>query len=245
MEVNSRAEWRRWLSTHHTQAEGVWLVTYKKAADPKRYLSYDAIVEEAICFGWVDSLPRTVDAKRSMRLVAPRRPRSAWSAVNKARAEKLAAAGKLAPAGRAAVERAKTDGSWFKLDQVEAMVTPPDLIAALARHDSATELFAAFPRSSKRIILEWIANAKTDATRAKRIEETARLAAGANDGTEPASCPHPCRLRRVSREAPLCRWRRRCARLRQAEPRRGTERETSRALVGRGHMPRAQGRVPA
>lgn len=175
--VNSRAEWRRWLSKHHTQTEGVWLVTYKKAADPKRYLSYDDIVEEAICFGWVDSLPRTLDAMRSMRLVAPRRPKSAWSAVNKARVDKLAAAGKLAPAGLAAVARAKSDGSWSKLDEVEAMVTPPDLARALAQHASASEHFAAFPRSSKRIILEWIASAKTDATRTKRILETARLAA--------------------------------------------------------------------
>lgn len=177
VEVHSRAEWRRWLSVHHGQAEGVWLVTYKKAADPERYLSYEDIVEEALCFGWVDSLPRTVDAARSMRLVAPRRPRSAWSAVNKARVEKLVAAGKLAPPGLAVIERAKADGSWSKLDAVEALVTPPDLARALSRHGAAREHFAAFPRSSKRIILEWIASAKTEATRRKRIEETARLAA--------------------------------------------------------------------
>jgi uncharacterized protein YdeI (YjbR/CyaY-like superfamily) len=175
--VKSRAEWRRWLAAHHAQANGVWLVTYKKAADPKRYLSYDDIVEEAICFGWVDSLPRTVDAQRSMRLVAPRRPKSAWSAVNKARVERLAAAGRLAPSGLAVIERAKADGSWSKLNEVEALVTPPDLTAALARHGSATVNFASFPRSSKRIILEWIASAKSEATRLKRIEETARLAA--------------------------------------------------------------------
>ncbi len=177
MEVKSRAEWRQWLAEHHAQADGVWLVTYKKAADPKRYLSYDDIVEEAICFGWIDSLPRALDAERSMRLVAPRRPKSAWSAVNKARAARLVAAGRCVPAGLAAIERAKADGSWSKLDPVEALVTPPDLSRALARYKSASHYFASFPRSSKRIILEWIAGAKTEATRLKRIEETARLAA--------------------------------------------------------------------
>lgn len=81
VEVASRAAWRRWLASHHQRATGAWLVTYKKAADPRRYLSYDDIVEEALCFGWIDSLPRSLDAARSMRLVAPRRPKSAWSAV--------------------------------------------------------------------------------------------------------------------------------------------------------------------
>ncbi len=177
IEVASRAEWRRWLSKHHARAEGVWLVTIKKAADPARYLSYDDIVEEAICFGWIDSLPRAVDARRSMRLVAPRRPGSAWSAVNKARVERLREAGQLAPAGMAAIERAKADGSWSKLDAVEAMVVPPDLAQALARQGPARENFDQFPRSSKRIILEWIGAAKRDTTRQARIDETARLAA--------------------------------------------------------------------
>ncbi len=112
-----------------------------------------------------------------MRLVAPRRPKSAWSAVNKARVEKLIAAGKMAPAGLAAIERAKADGSWSRLDHVEAMVIPPDLTIALARHGRAAEYFEAFPRSSKRIILEWIGSARTDATRQERVEETARMAA--------------------------------------------------------------------
>lgn len=177
VEVQSRTEWRRWLEAHHRQPNGIWLVTYKKAADPNRFLSYGDIVEEAICFGWVDSLPHTLDAKRSMRLVAPRRPKSAWSAVNKARVESLIAAKKMAPSGLAAVERAKADGSWSKLDGVEALVTPPDLMRELARRGRAAEHFASFPRSSKRIILEWIAGAKTDATRRKRVEETARKAA--------------------------------------------------------------------
>lgn len=177
VEVHSRAEWRRWLAAHHTQPDGIWLVTYKKTADPRRYLSYDDIVEEALCFGWVDSLPRTVDASRSMRLVAPRRAKSAWSAVNKARVEKLVAARKMAPAGLDAVARAKADGSWAQLDAVEALTVPPDLRRALAAHPPAATHFEAFPRSSKRLILEWIASARTPETRDKRVLETARLAA--------------------------------------------------------------------
>jgi uncharacterized protein YdeI (YjbR/CyaY-like superfamily) len=177
VEVHSRAAWRRWLSEHHAQTEGIWLVTYKKAADPARYLSYDDIVEEALCFGWVDSLPRTVDARRSMRLVAPRRAGSAWSAVNKARVERLIEQRKMAPAGLRVVERARADGSWARIDAVEALVTPKDLSEALARHPRAAAYFEAFPRSSKRNILEWIASAKKPETRAKRIAETARLAA--------------------------------------------------------------------
>lgn len=177
VEVHSRAEWRRWLTAHHAQEQGIWLVTYKKSADAERFLSYEDIVEEALCFGWVDSLPRKLDAARSMRLVAPRRPKSAWSAVNKARIEELVAARKMARPGLAAVERAKADGSWARLDGVEALVTPRDLSRALARHPRAAANFRAFPRSSKRLILEWIASARTPETRAKRVEETARKAA--------------------------------------------------------------------
>jgi uncharacterized protein YdeI (YjbR/CyaY-like superfamily) len=177
VEVASRAEWRRWLTKHHPQATGIWLVTWKKAADPAKYLSYDDIVEEALCFGWVDSLPRTVDAQRSMRLVAPRKAGSSWSAVNKARVEQLTAAKLMTPAGLKVIERARRDGSWSKLDEVEQLVVPADLAKALAAHARAAEYFDAFPRSSKRLILEWIHGATTAPTRVKRVTETARLAA--------------------------------------------------------------------
>jgi len=173
----SRAAWRRWLTRNHGSAQGIWLITYKKSAAPSRYLSYDDIVEEALAFGWIDSVPRALDEARSMRLVAPRRPRSSWSAVNKARIEKLTAAGLMAPSGLAAVRRAKEDGSWSHLDEVERLAVPADLARELAAHPDAAANFDAFPRSSKRIILEWIASAKTDVTRKRRVDEAARLAA--------------------------------------------------------------------
>ena len=176
VEVQSRAELRAWLSDHHAESQSIWLVTYKKVTGD-RYLPYDAIVEEALAFGWVDSVPRELDATRSMRLLSPRKPGSAWSKVNKARVEKLIAGNLIDAAGLSVVEAAKADGSWGRLDAVEALIVPPDLEAALLVYPPAAANFAAFPRSSKRLILEWIQNAKGEGTRAKRIDETASKAA--------------------------------------------------------------------
>jgi uncharacterized protein YdeI (YjbR/CyaY-like superfamily) len=176
VEVTSRAALRAWLEANHGRSQSVWLVTYKKAAGD-RHLPYDAIVEEALCFGWVDSLPRKLDAERSMLLLSPRKAGSAWSAVNKARVEALAVAGLIAAPGLAKIEAAKADGAWTRLDGVERLEVPADLAAALAALPPAADNFAAFPRSTRRGILEWILQAKRPDTRAKRIEETARLAA--------------------------------------------------------------------
>lgn len=173
---HSPEDWRAWLAAHHTRGEGVWLIRYKKATG-KPSLSYDEAVEEALCFGWVDSLPRALDAARSMLYFAPRKPGSGWSRKNKERIARLTAAGRMQPAGRAKVDAAKADGSWSALDAIENLEVPDDLQAALAAHPPAAEHFGAFPRSVKRGILEWIASAKREATRAKRVEETARLAA--------------------------------------------------------------------
>lgn len=176
MLVDSRATWRRWLSAHHARSSGIWLVTWRKDSGGP-YLAYDAIVEEALCFGWIDSKPRALDATRTMLWLAPRKPGSGWSRANKQRIERLLAAGRMAAPGLARIEAARRDGSWSKLDAVEDLVVPDDLAQALAAAPPATSAFAAFPRSVRRGILEWIGNAKRDATRAARIEETARLAA--------------------------------------------------------------------
>lgn len=171
----TRAEWRRWLQKHHQQPKGVWVITYK-AASGKARLAYGQVVEEALCFGWIDSRPAKLDEERSMLWLAPRKPRTGWSALNKARAERMIATDRMTPAGLAKIEAAKRDGSWSALDAIEALLVPPDLQAALAAA-SASDNFEAFPRSVKRGILEWIANAKRPETRAKRVEETATLAA--------------------------------------------------------------------
>ncbi|MFN8444727.1 MAG: YdeI/OmpD-associated family protein [Caldilineaceae bacterium] len=172
----TRAEWRAWLEANHALSPGVWLISYKKASGKARF-EYEDAVEEALSFGWVDSRPNKLDDEQAMLWFAPRKPGSGWSKPNKERVEKLIALQLMAPAGLAKVEAAKQDGSWNALDGVEALEIPADLATALANYPTATEYFTAFPRSVKRGILEWISNAKTAETRAKRIEETARLAA--------------------------------------------------------------------
>ena len=172
----TRDEWRAWLEEHHTRREGVWLVSYKKATGQPR-VEYEAAVEEALCFGWIDSKGAKLDDERTMLWFAPRKPRTGWSRSNKERVERLMADGLLAPAGLAKIEAAKEDGSWYALDAVENLAIPPDLAAALARFELAEQHFAAFPRSVKRAILAWIASARRPETRAHRVEETARLAA--------------------------------------------------------------------
>ena len=171
----TRAEWRAWLSEHHQREGGVWLITNKKATGKPRF-DYNDAVEEALCFGWIDSKGSKLDAERSMLWFSPRKRATGWSKANKERVAKLLAAGLMMPAGLAKVEAAKQDGSWYALDAIEALEIPPDLAIALAAYPNATRHFEAFPRSVKRSILEWISMAKKPETRAKRIEETVRLA---------------------------------------------------------------------
>lgn len=171
----TRAEWRDWLEQNHTRVEGVWLIMYKKATGKPR-VEYDESVEEALCFGWIDSKGNKLDEERSMLWFAPRRAGSNWSRSNKERVERLIADGLMTMAGLAKIEAARADGSWHALDAIEALEIPPDLAAALESYSAAKGNFEAFPRSVKRGILEWILNAKKPETRTKRIAETARLA---------------------------------------------------------------------
>jgi uncharacterized protein YdeI (YjbR/CyaY-like superfamily) len=172
----TRGEWRAWLEQNHTRTTGVWLVSYKKATGKAR-VEYDDAVEEALCFGWIDSKPGKLDEERTLLWFAPRRRGTGWSRPNKLRVERMIEAGLMAEAGLVKIEQARSDGSWSKLDAVEDLEIPPDLVEALAACGEGSRNFAGFPRSAKRGILEWIANAKTSETRAKRVNETARLAA--------------------------------------------------------------------
>ena len=119
VEPADRAEWRRWLQRNHATARRVWLVSPKKSTGRQR-LSYDDQIEEALCFGWVDSTVRRIDDERAALMFAPRRPGSTWAATNKARVARLTAAGLMADAGLRAVAAAQRDGSWTLLDDVEA-----------------------------------------------------------------------------------------------------------------------------
>jgi uncharacterized protein YdeI (YjbR/CyaY-like superfamily) len=176
IQPKSILEWNQWLERNHSRANGIWLITFKQATGRPR-IFYDDAVESALCFGWIDSKPRTLDAERSMLWFSPRKKGSAWSKRNKERVEKLVAANRLHEAGLAKIEEAKQDGSWIKLDSVEALEIPSDLRKAFKSNLDSNSNFDAFPRSTKRAILEWIGNAKTEATRAKRVSETATLAA--------------------------------------------------------------------
>jgi uncharacterized protein YdeI (YjbR/CyaY-like superfamily) len=172
----TRAEWRAWLEHNHGRGEGVWLITYKQATGKPR-IEYDAAVEEALCYGWIDSKPNKLDAERSLLWFAPRKAGTGWSKPNKERVAKLLAAGLMAPAGLAKITAAQADGSWYALDAIEALEIPSDLDQALAGNPTARRYFDAFPRSVKRGILEWIATARRPETRARRVEETVALAA--------------------------------------------------------------------
>jgi len=172
----TREAWRKWLEAHHASAPGIWLI-YDKKSTGRRRLTYAEAVEEALCFGWIDSRPNKIDDDHYKQLFSPRKPGSVWSRINKERIEKLIAQGLMTPAGLVLVEAARKDGSWNTLDAIDEMKVPPDLAAALAANPEADQYFSAFSNSSKKIILWWIESAKRPETRSKRIEETVRLAA--------------------------------------------------------------------
>lgn len=171
----TRDAWRKWLIENHQKADHIWFIRYKKSAG-KPVVSFDEAVEEALCFGWIDSLPRKLDEERTMLYFAPRKKGSGWSRVNKERIDRMLAEGKMMEAGLKKMEEAKADGSWTKLDAIENLEIPDDLAKALADRPPAADYFDAFPRSVKRGILEWILNAKRSATREKRILQTAEMA---------------------------------------------------------------------
>ena len=176
VEVSDRAAWRRWLAERHDQREAIWLVFHKKTSDGTSP-SYEEAVEEALCFGWIDSTVNRLDERRTLQLFAPRKPRSTWSRSNRERVARLEGHGLLAPAGIAAIEVAKANGSWTALDAVERLEEPPDLAAALDADAAARESWNGFSPSSRKAILWWVTSAKRPETRAKRIDQTARMAA--------------------------------------------------------------------
>jgi uncharacterized protein YdeI (YjbR/CyaY-like superfamily) len=176
--VPTRAAWRLWLEREHINSTGVWAVTVKKAAlgQDEEFVSAVDLNEECLCFGWIDSRPARIDNRRTALLCTPRKPGSGWSKVNKDRLERLLAGRLVAPAGFAAIERAKRDGSWSRLDDVDRLALPDDLLAALDTLPPARSNFDAFPPSARRGILEWINAARTPTTRARRLAETVHLA---------------------------------------------------------------------
>ncbi len=174
VEVRSRAELRAWLEANHASSGPVWIVVYKKHHE--HYVSWDDLVSELLCFGWIDSLKHRVDDDRSRQYVSPRKPGSNWSGINKRKVAALGRAGLMTEAGRVVIARAKRDGSWTFLDDIEALVVPQDLAARLAADAEAAANFEAFPKSAKMAFLYWLKSAKTEATRTKRLDGTLRAA---------------------------------------------------------------------
>lgn len=171
--VRTREDLRAWLAAHHG-GPGVWLVTGRKASD--HYLPYPEVVRECLAWGWVDSLPRAKDGLRTMLWISPRKAGSNWSRVNKAHVAALEAAGEMQAPGRAAVARAKADGTWDALDGVEAGEVPEDLAAAL-EEAGGRATWDAFPRSVRRGILEIVLNARRARTRAAKVAAVAESTA--------------------------------------------------------------------
>lgn len=173
--AKSQKEWRKWLVKNHQSEKSVWLIIYKKeSGTPSVY--YTDAVDEALCFGWIDSKPNKRDDESYYQFFAKRNPKSNWSKVNKGKLAKLLEKKLVAPAGLEAIETAKQNGTWTALDKVEEMTIPEDLQKAFDKNKIAFAYFDKFPRSSKRNILEWILNAKRPETRQQRIEETVELA---------------------------------------------------------------------
>jgi len=162
----NREEWRTWLEAHHTAETEAWLVHYKKGT-VRTGLVYEEAVEEALCFGWIDGLMRSLDAESYALRYSPRRRRSVWSESNKRRAERLIAAGRMAPAGLAAIAAARANGEWDAASEREE---------ALRRQEAALAAFQCWPPSRKQQVLYWIASARKAETRAKRIQAVVELA---------------------------------------------------------------------
>lgn len=174
--AKTRKEWRKWLEKNSQTEKSLWLIIYHKGSETKS-VYYDEAVEEAICFGWIDSIAHKRDAESKYQFFAQRKPKSNWSKANRERAEKMLAQGLMTPSGQKLIDLAKKTGTWEALVDVQKSVIPDDLQKQLNKNKTALQNFLAFPPSSKRIILEWILNAKKEETRQKRIEETVRLAA--------------------------------------------------------------------
>jgi len=170
LEPGSRAEWRAWLAENHAVSPGVWLAVGKKGHTATT-LTYDEAVEEALCFGWIDSVVNRLDESRFKQLVTPRKRGSIWARSNKDRVERLVQQKLMTPAGQAVIDAAKADGSWSLLDDVESLIVPEDLQAALDGDPGVAQAYSAMSESTQKMVLYRIAQAKRPETRARRISE--------------------------------------------------------------------------
>jgi uncharacterized protein YdeI (YjbR/CyaY-like superfamily) len=162
------AAWRAWLAANHGATRGVWVATWRTATG-REAVAYEHLVEEAICFGWIDSTVNTLDDERALQLMTPRKPKSGWTRLNRRRAETLEAEGRMTDAGRRAVDAAKANGWWTIYDSVEDLVEPDELAEGLDASPAARAAWDRFPPSARKQMLWWVATAAKPETRARRI----------------------------------------------------------------------------
>lgn len=170
--AESRHAWRQWLELYHDKQASVWLIYHKKQSD-KPTLTWTEAVDEALCFGWVDSRKKPIDKERYMQFFSPRKPNGTWSKINKEKVQQLIQEQRMTAAGLACIEKARKNGSWTILDEVEALIVPEDLEAALGAHAGAKEFFSGLSKSVRKSMLQWLVLARRPETRQMRVASIA------------------------------------------------------------------------
>jgi uncharacterized protein YdeI (YjbR/CyaY-like superfamily) len=171
----NKQDWREWLELNHNKREAIWLIFYKKKS-PKYNLDWSDSVDEALCFGWIDSVKKTIDKERYKQYFSKRKVKSNWSKVNKNKVQLLIQQGLMKKAGYKSIDIAKENNSWTLLDDVEALKIPEDLKEEFNNYDGSMKFFESLNKSTKKILLYWIISAKRKETREKRIIEIAKNA---------------------------------------------------------------------
>lgn len=163
-------DWRNWLHKYHANKSGVWVIYYKKATQ-KPTITWSEAVDAALCYGWIDSIKKTINSEKYMQYFSPRKNTSIWSKINKEKIEKLTKAGLMSDAGLAAIDIAKQNGSWSMYDDVENLILPPRLKLAFENNNDAHDYYQNLSKSKKKMILYWVISAKREATVSKRIAD--------------------------------------------------------------------------
>lgn len=172
----SQEDWRQWLAEHHAARQSVWLICYRvKTGVPT--ISWSDAVDEALCFGWIDSTRKTIDDEKFMQFFTRRKPTSVWSKINKEKVKRLIENGVMMPAGYTSIDTAQQNGSWNILDAVEELEIPEDLEMEFNNQSGSRDFFLGLSKSARKAILQWLVLAKRPETRQKRIMEIAELAA--------------------------------------------------------------------
>lgn len=163
-----KKDWRKWLALNHQKKEAVWLIFYKKKS-PNHNMNWSESVDEALCFGWIDSTKKTIDSEKFKQYFSKRKAKSNWSKINKDKVKTLIDQGLMEEEGYKSIEIAKENGSWTILDEVEALIIPEDLKNELANFKGSMEYFESLSKSAKKILLHWVVSAKRSETRQKRM----------------------------------------------------------------------------